>query len=100
MTMTGIDNEIKQKIIRIIEALIPQAKIYLYGSRARGTYRENSDIDLALDVGNKIPRLDVGEVRDLLNASNIIHKIDVVDLHAVPHEMHSIILKEGVVWKE
>jgi predicted nucleotidyltransferase len=97
---TGIDNALKQKIIGIVKVLVPKVKIYLYGSRARGTHNERSDIDIALDRGEKIPRIDVGEVRDMLNASNIIYKIDVVDLNSISPEMREVILKEGLLWKE
>jgi predicted nucleotidyltransferase len=41
----------KETIIRLLEALFPKVKIYLLGSRARGTYSVTSDIDLALDTG-------------------------------------------------
>ena len=98
--MTGIDEKEKNKIIGVIQGLIPKAKIYLYGSRARGTYTQGSDIDIALDIGKKIPRIDVGEIRDMLNASNMIYKFDVVDLHAIPEEMKKNILQEGIVWKD
>jgi uncharacterized protein len=98
---TGIDNIIKQKIIRVVHALLPEVKIiYLYGSRARGTYRTGSDIDIALDAGHSISRFQVSELRDMLNASNIIYKIDVVDIHAVPEEMRSVILTEGILWRK
>ena len=97
---TGIDDSIKQKIIKVSHALLPGVKVYLYGSRARGTYRAGSDIDIALDAEHKISRFQVSELRDMLNASNIMYKIDVVDLHAIPEEMRSVILTEGILWKE
>ena len=97
---TGIDDSIKRKIIRVVHALLPGMKVYLYGSRARGTHRAGSDIDIALDAGHNISRFQVSELRDMLNASNIMYKIDVVDLHAIPEEMRSVILAEGILWKE
>lgn len=60
--MKNVDEATKQKIIALINALIPDAKVILYGSRARGDFAEWSDIDLALDVGKRLPveNVDVG----------------------------------------
>lgn len=98
--MDGVDERNKQKIIDLIGVLLPNAKIYLFGSRARGTHTERSDIDLALDAGAPIPRIIIGEIKDVLEATNIINSIDVVDLHgALSPRMKEAILKEGVLWK-
>jgi len=45
---TGIDEKTKTKVIALISALIPKAKIYLFGSRATGKFSQWSDIDLEL----------------------------------------------------
>ena len=78
---------------------MPEAKIYLYGSRARGTNAEWSDIDLALDTGKKLPRLTVGELRDIMVATNIPYKVDIVDFHNITDAMQKAIMKDKVVWK-
>ena len=97
--MNSLDLSDKQKIINLIQALQPNVKIYLFGSQATGTQVHGSDIDIALDAGQQMSRVDVGEIREILNASNVPHKIDVVDLHSVSEPMKNIILKEGILWK-
>ena len=94
-----LEEEFKQKIIAVLSALFPDAKIYLFGSRARGEHGRRSDIDIALDVGKKIERVDVGEARDMLSESNIPYQVDVVDLYGVSEKMRKNILAEGIVWK-
>lgn len=94
-----IDEKHKQIIINLISALQPQVKIYLFGSQATGTATRGSDVDIALDAGSEMERVDVGEVRDVLNATNMLYKFDVVDLHFVPEKMQEMILKEGILWK-
>ena len=89
----------KKKIIAVLSAPFPGAKIYLFGSRARGNHGERSDIDIAIDSGKELPQVDIGEARDMLAESNIPYKIDVVDLHGVPKDMREDILKEGILWK-
>jgi predicted nucleotidyltransferase len=96
----SVEEKYKQKIIALISALIPQAKIYLFGSRARKTHGSRSDIDIALDAGSPLNRVDVGEVREVLNATNIPYKIDVVDLYFVSKDMQEMIESEKVIWKQ
>jgi predicted nucleotidyltransferase len=95
-----LDEETKQKIINLISALVSNAKIYLYGSRARGTNAQWSDIDLAIDAGEKLPELALGEIRDILDASNMPYIVDVIDLNALNKSHRDAILKEKIVWKE
>ena len=98
--MHQIDELNKQKIINLITVLLPEAKIYLFGSRARGNNTERSDIDLALDIGAPIPRRIIGEIMSVLEATDIINSIDVVDLNgSISPTMRASILKEGIVWK-
>jgi uncharacterized protein len=54
---TKILNQIK----RIVKDKEPSAKIYLYGSRSRGTAKDNSDWDLLIllnkdDISNEVER--------------------------------------------
>ncbi|MBA3954318.1 nucleotidyltransferase domain-containing protein [Candidatus Dependentiae bacterium] len=89
----------KEIIIKLLSALFPKAKIYLFGSRARGTYKLTSDIDIALDIGEPISGLDLVKARNIIDALNIPQKVDLVDFNSVPQALKDNILKEGVVWK-
>jgi predicted nucleotidyltransferase len=96
----GIDEISKNKIIAIISALVPDATIYLFGSRARGTQSKWSDIDIALDNGHPISRFVLGEIMSIFEASNILYKIQVLDINSVNDAMKTSILKERVLWKK
>jgi predicted nucleotidyltransferase len=102
MTLTndGIDTTSKEKIIAIISALIPNATIYLFGSRAKGTQSKWSDIDIALDTGHQISRFILGEIMSIFEASNILYKIQVVDINSVNEAMKASILKDRILWKK
>lgn len=97
--MPHIDQEIKNKIIKIIAALVPDAKIYLFGSRARGSASKWSDIDIALDNGKQLPLTTIDELVSVLQATNIPYKIEIVDIYQVMPEMKKAILDEGIIWK-
>jgi len=94
-----VDKKTKDKIVGIISVLIPEAKIYLFGSRARGNCKKYSDIDIALDAGKLLPVQDVDEVKSMLNESNIQYLIDVLDFHSVNAGMQEAIMKEKIIWK-
>ncbi len=91
-----MDESTKQKIISLIAALIPEAKIILYGSRARGDFTQWSDIDIALNTGNRLPVEKVDEVASVLRETNIPYKIEVVDFHQVPDAIRTSIEQEGI----
>ena len=91
----------KDIILNIIEKHVPNAKIILYGSRARKDHKEGSDIDIALDLdlGKKIDRIKIINILDDLDESLLPIEYDVVDFNNVSEDMQSEILKDGVVWK-
>jgi predicted nucleotidyltransferase len=97
--MNELDEKTKQKIIAVILALMPDVKIYLFGSRARGTNRPMADIDIALDGGKELSRADVDEIKSMFKESNIMYVIDVVDFHSITELMQQQILKDRVIWK-
>lgn len=89
----------RETIIRLLDALYPGVKIYLFGSRARGTAKEFSDIDLAIDAGRKLNFLEIAKARNVIDALNMPQTIDIVDMNSIPELLHNTILKEGVIWK-
>lgn len=99
MVNTGIDTKDKEKIIALISALVPDAKIILFGSRARGKFSRSSDVDIALDAGRELPGIAINEIKDVLAGTDIMFTIDVLDLTHVADAMKESIAREGIVWK-
>lgn len=71
----GLSKEVYEKIKKVIENN-NQYKIVLFGSRARGDYKETSDIDLA--VLSDISREEQYKIMNEIDLLDIIHKIDIV----------------------
>ena len=94
-----LESEYKDKIIGILTVLFPDGKIYLFGSRARGTHSDRSDIDIAIDEGEVMRPRRLGEAVSMFAESNIPYKIDIVDFHSASDDMQYFIKKEGVIWK-
>ena len=72
--MENLSIEDQNKIIALVSALIPRAKIYLFGSRARKTNTARSDVDIAIDAGKLLPRTTIDEAHSVLQASNLMYK--------------------------
>ncbi len=95
-----LDEKIKNKIIAVISALIPDAQIYLFGSRARGTNGKFADIDIALNAGKPLPIEDIDELESMLKESNILYTIEIVDFYQVTPSMQEEIIKDRIIWKQ
>lgn len=74
------------------------ADLYLYGSRARGTARRASDIDIAVDPRVPLPIGALPRFREALEESTIPVRVDVVDLGEVGPAFRARVLEEGVRW--
>ena len=70
-------------------------KIVLFGSRARGDYRKNSDIDIAVEI-----ELNFREKRKLKEKIDIIsgiYSVDLIFLDEVENYFKNKVLKEGKI---
>jgi predicted nucleotidyltransferase len=86
-------------IIKVLLVLFPDAKVYLFGSRARGTHTERSDIDIAVDIGRKLTIEEWAMADGVLEGLNILQKIDVVDMWRASESMKQQITQDGIEWK-
>lgn len=100
MNSDGLTNKDRNKIINLCKAIFPDASVWVYGSRARGDFRENSDIDLALKTDKKLDFFEVAELKDILSATSLPYKFDIVDLNSLSDtEFIEQIEKEKKLWK-
>ena len=95
-----IEKDDKNYIIKTIKQYLPECTVYLFGSRAREDARVSSDIDLALDVGEKIDFHVLCRIKDDLEDSTIPFFIDVIDIHDVDEKFLNAIKKNFVKLEE
>ena len=88
----------KKILSKIIEDIIPNAKIYLFGSRARLSHQEGSDIDLAIDSGNKIDIKTILKLHTKIEETSIPLSVDLIDFNNIKPELKNEIIKEGILW--
>jgi len=96
MRKTGIKPMVIEEICDIARKYNVQ-KVVLFGSRARGNFKEKSDIDLAVQGGDFIRfMLDVNE------ETSTLLKFDIINLdEEIQEELRDTIKKEGkIVYEE
>ena len=91
--MFGLSNKIYEQIINIIKQY--NCKFILFGSRARGDYKMNSDIDIA--VIGKIDESTEYSIRNKFDLLDIPYTVDLVFVdRGIKEELEKSIKKEGV----
>jgi len=90
--------QIEEKDLKIAKKLLKMelegtnSKVYVFGSRAEGTAREYSDLDLAIDFnGQKMPYDIKFELKSFFEVSNMRMRVDIVDLNDISESFKKII---------
>jgi len=95
-----IDEKDKNKILHVIQSVLPDVKVYLFGSQATGKARQSSDIDIAVERDTPISRFELAEIKNMLENSRLLKKIDIVDINDINEDFKKEILKTRVIWKD
>lgn len=91
--MFGLSNKIYEQIINIVSKY--NCKFVLFGSRARGDYKKNSDIDIA--VLNEVDEKTEYAIRNSFDLLEIPYTIDIVFVRkGIKEGLEEAIKKEGV----
>ena len=91
----NLDKRVEDDIVRIAKKSNVK-KVILFGSRARGTNSERSDIDLAISGGNTLDFY-----YDVEEKAHTLLMFDVVDLDkGISEELQAEIKKDGVILYE
>ena len=91
--MFGLSNEIYSKIIEIVKKY--NYDFFIFGSRARGDYKNNSDIDIA--IYGQITEQEEMMIRNDFDMLQIPYTIDLVFIIKIEkEELLKSIKKEGI----
>ncbi|NWG13829.1 MAG: nucleotidyltransferase domain-containing protein [Acidobacteria bacterium] len=77
-----------------------RARLYLFGSWAKGTASRNSDIDVAVWPEEPIPRHVLSAIREALDESRVLYPVDLVDLSEAPARLRERVMREGRPWND
>ncbi len=91
------EKEIPRKAAEIIIKYLPDAKVYLFGSRARGTAKPYSDFDIAIEWKEKIHLSTMAKIREELDKLPTLKSFDLIDLKRVSGNFIETVRKTGVI---
>ncbi len=91
-------NIVKKKILELTEG--SSARVFLFGSRARGDYKRGSDIDIGFDnIGIEDFRKIELAFELFWEESIVPNKVDLVYFPEVKNDFKKEAMKDVVIWK-
>ncbi len=79
-------------VVALLHKHLPEkTRVWVFGSRAKGTARKYSDLDLLIDIGEKLPEQTKTELAVDFEESELPYKVDVVDWNNISDEFKEII---------
>lgn len=78
----GLPDTTMQKMNDVFRKFPEIEEVILYGSRAKGTFKEGSDIDITL-IGSKLNNTNLSEIIALLEELNTPYFMDVSIFHTI-----------------
>jgi len=92
----GLEEKYFEMIKNVLDKIENIEQVLLFGSRAIGNCKHNSDIDLALK-GKKVEHNTVLKVLNKLDDLPLVYKFDVVNYNTVSGELKEQIDKYGIL---
>lgn len=92
--MFGLEARHLEFVMNTLRKNIPDksTKFYIFGSRAKGSHREYSDIDIAVDSnGQKLDENVLGALLLEFEDWTLPYEVDVVDLNAIDESFKNLI---------
>ena len=84
-TANGLSDKHQQTIIEILLANPRIESAWLFGSRAMGNYKANSDIDIALS-GKQLTTSDIATLLSQIEQTTIPYRVDILLIHKIKNQ--------------
>jgi len=97
-------NDVRRRALNTVRRIVFDrlagypARVYLFGSCARGDMRRWSDIDIAIDPLEPLPAGVKSHIEEDLEESTVPYFVDVVDLSTARPEFREEVMREGIEW--
>ncbi len=91
-----LDSESLAEVKKILAFHAPDVKVWAFGSRATGTAKRFSDLDLVLEGEAPVAYQTISKLKHAFSESDLPIKVDVVDWHALDPEFRDAIARQRV----
>jgi predicted nucleotidyltransferase len=82
---------------RILSQYVPDHQVWAFGSRAKGTARRYSDLDLAIITQTPLPFEVIGAMREAFSDSDLPFRVDIIDWAATQDNFRRVVEAEKVI---
>ena len=86
-------------VCNILQKHIPQYEVWAFGSRAKGSAKKYSDLDIAILSTEPLDINVYAELNEAFQESDLPYKVDIVDWACISETFKNIIKKDKVVLK-
>lgn len=87
-------------VSRILSEKIPGIPVYVFGSRARGTAKIHSDLDLVLKGDQRQSDSLIADLREAFDESRLPFTVELVDWNRISHDFQAVIREQMVAWND
>lgn len=96
--MTNLDLEERhQEFVKTsIKKFLPDAKIFIFGSRTKGTALKYSDVDIAIKNTNEIPFEIILKLKAFFENSTFPFQVDIIDLDNISEKFLNLVKDDMV----
>ncbi|MDR3628043.1 MAG: nucleotidyltransferase domain-containing protein [Ignavibacteriaceae bacterium] len=97
-------NDYQNKYIEIAKKIVldkidkEKVTVFLFGSRAFGNARHDSDIDIGLWSPVKIDEFLISKINDAIEESVVPYHIDILDFTKVNADFRKIAMEKIILW--
>lgn len=80
----------------ILAEHVPNARVWAFGSRVRGTAKRFSDLDLAIEDNEELSIHSRGNLRNAFQESDLPISVDILDMRTVKNPFRKIVKEQRV----
>ncbi len=95
--MINIDERHLITIKTILQRLIPNTSVWVFGSRITSASKSYSDLDLVIVGKKRVPQILYYQIKDAMEESDLPFRVDVLDWHRISPSFKKIIKNNYIV---
>lgn len=98
--MIEITEKEREIVQQILQRIVPEYPVWVFGSRVKGTAKPFSDLDLAIITDKPLSLQKHAELVEAFSESDLPWKVDIVDWAATSEQFKAIIQNRYEIWVE
>ena len=85
-------------MVATIKKVLPDVRIFVFGSRVNGSFRQYSDLDIVVKGNEIIPLDKISIIQGIFSECDLPYKVDLIDFYRVSEEFKQIMMKRTIEW--